>query len=176
MKTSTNRLKIALIVAALIVVAGAGAVTYAVTNPSNKTIEPEISTEPVVTAMELKPSVYVTQDGLSRYVKSLESSGDIQKIRPNDIHDIPDLDWNEEAIVAVQFSLPAGQSYQSAAIETVDGEKAIVVDVLGVAQGCNTVAVNYEHVAFVKISQDDAQKSYKAILRTTPNTASCPSN
>ncbi len=161
--------KIGIILAVVLIIAALGTL-YIVSSNQSANNQTSDTTELPVQNTEYHPVVYATQDAFMRYLQELSNNSIVNQ---EHIHTTQDIDWNEQAILAVQFSLPTSHSYRSVSVEQVEGRDTVIVDVLGAAKGCYYVQVNHEHVAFVRIDQADTDKVYGVVLRITPNEASC---
>lgn len=117
-----------------------------------------------------RPQILATNDAYVRYVQNL-TAGDIKRVDESRIHDAENIDWNEDVLAAIEFSLLSSRTFTGASIESIDGVRSYVIDIIDVAKGCMVTQDNVLHVAFVKQTSNDA--NLPVILRTTPNTASC---
>lgn len=120
--------------------------------------------------ISVRPQLIVTNDAYVRYVQNL-TAGDIKRIDENRIHDAENVDWNEDRLAAIEFTLLSSRTFTGASIEAIDDVRSYVIDIIDVAKGCMVTQDEVLHVAFVKQTSNDV--NLPVIIRTTPNTASC---
>ena len=166
----STKLKIIIAVSAVAVLTAAAGVTYALVgetmmNDSNST------QQSTIVSTQNRPVIYATEDGFTRYLQSVQNGTSI--IDKEHVHQAPTVDWNEQAIASVPFSILSSQSYRSISIETVDGKKTIIVDILDSPKGCFVTQDNKEHVAFIAINQSETAADFAVSTRIFVNDAGC---
>ncbi len=161
--------RVAIILVAFSLLVIGGVVTF-VLWPRSSPVSPEVKKESQVVTTDYRPMTFQTQDELARYLQTLKT---ISGLKDENIHAIPTTDWNSQGVLAVPFNIPAAESYRSIAIETIEGKMSVVIDVLGEAQGCSSVQINIDHVAFVTIDQSELDDIFAVVKRITPNSARC---
>lgn len=116
------------------------------------------------------PQLLTTSDALLRYVQDV-TKGDTPTVDESHIYYPKAIDWNTQTVVALQFLLLNAKTVTGASIDTVNGQKAYVIDVLDVSQCGAVPQVSSTHLAL--IAQTSSDTALPVVLRTTPNTASC---
>lgn len=165
----STKLKVIVAVIALAVLTTAG-VTYALVGETIMK-DTDKDTQSTIVTTQTRPTVYTTEDSFARYYQTVQNGNSL--IDAEHVHDVPVIDWNEQAIVAVPFSILSSQSFQSVAIEAIDSKKTIIVTVLDSPKGCMVTQDNKEHVAFIPVSQADAADPLSINLRIQSNDIGC---
>jgi len=102
------------------------------------------------------------------YIKDV-SQGEVTLIKEQNVHDIPKINWQNQDVVAVQFSMYTARTFKSIELETIDGVETIVITIQEPSTNCPSAQIDELHAAFVAVPKDTI--SYPVAQRinaTTP--------
>jgi len=154
----SHRKQLALIAVAVLCAIGAVLVTILYLQSMNNTQEPqesskkELSHQPTQT-LNARSDRLTSREEVDSYLQGVHQATP-RLIKEQYVHDTPKVDWKEQDIVAVQFSMYAARTFKGIEIEDVDGMETIVVTTQEPSTNCPSAQVNELNIAFVAVPKN----------------------
>lgn len=104
--------------------------------------------------------------------KEANSHRDSIQAAENVIWDLPFEKIKSYPVAFIKYSIPASHSFRSIELTDYKGEPSIILTVLGSPKGCAAPQVNYEHVAYVSLPENNT-KDYPVLKKVLVNNATC---